>query len=129
MSAPITKDHPPPHPEDDPSHPIPSLATLDVVAIKKTGGATLSIVVASPLRSDPRSLNRLLDKIEGYLGHIRSPEFQAEAGAPNPSNTTITVVLHPGSAPEVYDLLERAKEWVLANNASLVIEALDVALH
>ena len=129
MSARITKHHPPPHPEDDPSHPIPSLATLDVVAIKKAGGANLSIVVASPLRSDARSLKRLLDKIEGYLGHILSPEFQAEAGVPHPSNTTITVVLHPGSAPEVYDLLKRSKEWVLANNASLVVEALDVALH
>src|SRR5690348_16563588 len=123
MSAPITKHSPPPHPEDDPGHPIPSLATLDVAAIKKSGGATLSVVIASPLRADPRSLNRLLNKVEGYLGYIQSPEFQAEAGAPTPSNTTIKVLLHPGSASEVYDLLERSKQWVLANNASLVIEA------
>jgi len=91
MSAPIIRHESPKHPADDPSHPIPSLAVLDVVTILKGGGADLSIIVASPLASDPYSLTRLLDKIEGYLQHILSTEFQAEAGAPSPDK-------HPSSS-------------------------------
>jgi hypothetical protein len=129
MSAPITQHQAPPHPDDDPDHPIPSLAVLDVVAILKGGGAELSVVVASPLAADQRSLTRLLDKIESYLRHIQSSEFQAEAGAPSSGNTTIKVLLHPDSAPETYDLLDRSRAWVLANNATLKVEQLDLAVH
>jgi len=129
MSVPITKHQIQPHPDDDPNHPIPSLAVLDVVTILKGGGADLSIVIASPLAADHRSLTRLLSKIEGYLRHIKSTAFQAEAGAPNSSNTTIKVVLHPDSAPEAYDLLNRSREWVLANNVSLKVEQFDLSVH
>ena len=129
MSAPVTRHEPAPHPDDDPDHPIPSLATLDVVTILSGGGADLFIVVASPLAADRRSLTRLQDEIEAYLRHILSPEFQADAGEPSPTNTTIRVKLHPHSAPEVYDFLERSRGWVSANRATLSIETLDVALH
>lgn len=129
MSAPIIKRDVPKHPDDDPDHPVPSLAVLDVAAISKTGGADLTIVIASPLAGDERSMRRLLDKIQGYLGHIQSPEFQDEAGAPNPGNTTITVLVHPDSSPEAFDLLERSGAWVLANQATLKIELLDLAVH
>jgi len=129
MSASLIRHEPPKHPADDPSHPIPSLAVLDVVSLLKGGGARLYIVIASPLAADAYSLARLLDKIEGYLQHIQSREFQVEAGASSPENTSIIVSLHPGSAPEVYELLERSKSWVLANHASLRVEHLDVAVH
>src|SRR5690606_8477963 len=126
MTAPITEHEVEPHPGNDPLHPIPYPKVLDVVAFKKSGGAELTIVVASPLAGDQRSLTRLLDKIEGYLVHMLSAEFQAEAGAPTPENTTITVTLHPNSASEVYELLERSKDWVRSNNATLIVEKLDV---
>ncbi|MDR7099280.1 hypothetical protein J2X04_001627 [Lysobacter niabensis] len=129
MSAPIIKHHAPKHPDDDPDHPIPSLAVLDVAAILKDGGADLTVVIASPLHSDERSLTRLLDKIQGYLGHIQSPEFRAEAGTPNPGNTTIKVLIHPDSCIEAFDLLDRSKDWVLANDATLKVERLDIAVH
>jgi hypothetical protein len=129
MSAPIIKHDAPNDPDDDPDHPIPSLAVLDVAAILKDGGADLTIVIASPLHSDERSLTRLLNKIQGYLGHIQSPEFQDEAGAPNPGNTTINVLIHPDSCMEAFDLLERSKDWVLASDATLKVEHLDVAIH
>lgn len=128
MNAPPIRHEPPSHPDDDPSHPIPSLAVLDVVTILKGGGADLFIVVASPLQADRRSLTRLRNKIEGYLQHIASHEFQAEAGVPSPGNTSIIVRLHPGSPSEAYDLLERSKSWVQANNVSLKVEPLDVTL-
>jgi hypothetical protein len=129
MSAPIIKHDAPKHPDDDPDHPIPSLAVLDVAAILKGGGADLTIVIASPLAADERSLTRLLDKIQGYLGHIQSPEFQEEAGTPNPGNTSIKVLIHPDSSSEAFDLLERSKDWVLANHATLKVELLDLAVH
>jgi hypothetical protein len=63
------------------------------------------------------------------LRHIQSREFRAEAGVPTTSNTTIKVVLHPDSAPEVYELLDRSRAWVKDNNASLKVEHLDVVVH
>ena len=129
MSAPITNHELIPHPDDDAAHPIPSLAVIDVSTILVGGGADLHIVVACPLTADRRSLVRLQNKIEAYIRHILSQEFQAEAGAPNPGNTTIKVDLHPDSAPEVYDFLVRSKSWVLANGATLKIEPLDPTVH
>ena len=125
MSAPITEDEIAPHPDNDPSHPIPYPKVIDVIAIKKSGGADLSIIVASPLQADPRSQTRLLDKIQGYLGHIISEQFRSEAGVPTPSNTTITVVLHPDSASVIHDLLANSRDWVQSNDASLVIQLLE----
>ncbi len=129
MTAPITKHDIEPHPDNDPSHPIPYPRVIDVAAIKKSGGANLRIIVASPLLGDPSSLTRLLDKIEGYLVHLLSVDFQSEAGLPTPDNTSITVALHPDSAAEVYDVLERSREWVRSNNATLVVENLDANVH
>jgi hypothetical protein len=129
MSALITEHEIEPHPDNDPSHPIPCPKVLDVVGISKEGGARLSIIVASPLLGDPYSQTRLLDKIEGYLVHISSAEFQTEAGLPTPENTTITVVLHPDSAPEIQDLLRRSEGWVRSNNATLAVEELRANVH
>lgn len=129
MTAPITKHEVAPHADDDPSHPTPYLGVLDVVTFIKHGGANLTIVAAGPLGADRRSLTRLLDKIEAYLGHMLTADFQSEAGAPTPANTIITVVLHPDSAPEVHDLLDRSKAWVRDNNATLVVENSSTVVH
>jgi hypothetical protein len=129
MATPIIKHEIEPHPDDDPSHPIPHPGVIDVVGYRKFGGARLSIIVASPLLGDAQSQTRLRDKIEAYLAHISSAAFQAKAGLPTPANTTIAVVLHPGSAPEIYDLLRHSEERVRSNNASLVVEALPAIAH
>lgn len=129
MSEPIIKHESIQHPDDDPGHPIPSLAALDVVTILKGGGADLFIIVAAPLAADRRSLTRLQDKIEAYLRHIQSAEFHAEVGAPTPNSTTIKVMLHPSSSPEASELLDRSRDWVLANQATLKVEQLDLAAH
>ncbi len=73
--------------EDDPAHPIPYVFSCDINAVKKSGGSDLSIVIASPLGSDARSLKRLLKKIEAYLNFVCSDEFRAESGAPTANNT------------------------------------------
>lgn len=124
MSAPVIDHEARPDPSDDPGHPIPSLAVLDVMTVKNGGGADLFIVVASPLMGDSYSQTRLLDKIQGYLGFIGSNEFESQAGSPDPANTTIIVKLHPDSAPEIHDLLDRSREWVLSGHASLGVQIL-----
>ena len=108
--------------DDDPQHPIPSLSGLDFVAQRRTGGADLGIVIATPLNADERSQRRLLDKIELYLRFISSAEFQAQFGTPDPSNTQVLVAIHAGSHPAIFDLLDRCQPWVTQNRAELVIE-------
>jgi hypothetical protein len=129
MPSPIISHERAPHSDDDPTHPIPWMRVLDVVGIRKGGGADLSIIIASPLAADVRSLTRLLDKIEGYLKHLRSPEFESEAGIATPDNTSIVVRIHPQSASEAFELLARSGDWVRSHNASLKIEPLDSARH
>jgi hypothetical protein len=124
MAAPIINHYPAPHPKDDESHPIPHLHVIDVAGYRD-GGADLSVVIASPLQGDAQSQTRLLDKIEGYLGHITTQEFRTDAGsAPTPENTTITVVIHPDSSPDIFALLDRCGDWVRSGNATLVVRRL-----
>ena len=126
MTAVVTNHDVPDDPRNDPNSPIPNLNVIDVAGYKKTGGADLSIIVASPLDGDPASQTRLLDKIQGYLSHIQSPEFLADAGvAPDPSNTTINVILHPDSSNVIRELLERCHAWTNEHGASLVVRDLE----
>jgi hypothetical protein len=109
---------------DDPSHPIPALNAVDIQTVKIGGGSDLVIIVASPLRSDERSLRRLLSKIENYLGFLSSPECQAKAGVATPENTSIVVRIHPDSDEAAFELIERCKPWAIDNNVLLKMERL-----
>ncbi len=125
MTAKVTEEEIAFDPENDQSHPIPFLKVIDVAGYKK-GGADLAIIVASPLDGNERSQKRLLDKIEGYLGHISSDTFIADAGvSPTPENTTITVHLHPGTSDVIRNLLFKCHEWVRTYNASLVVRDIE----
>jgi len=125
MSAPVVKHEIEPEREDDPDHPVPYLGVIDVAAYLKSGGAKLTIIVASPLEDDERSHKRLLDKIEGYLSYIASDQFLEHAHATaSPENTTITVALHPATAPSVFSLLARCHQWVESGRAKLVVRQL-----
>jgi len=110
---------------DDPEHPIPRLAVIDVHAVWKTGGSDLGLVIASPLRDDERSRQRLLRKIENYLNFVVSSEYAAEFGNPLPTNTAIVIKIHPDSDSEIVVILERLRGWVEGNGASLRVEPLD----
>jgi hypothetical protein len=125
MSTPVVNHEIPDDPRNDPDHPFPNLNVIDVSGYLKGGGADLSIIVASPLQADERSKTRLLDKIQGYLGHMQSDEFAADAGAPpSPDNTRITILLHPDSSGEILELLDRCRPWVLSHGATLVVRDL-----
>lgn len=106
---------------DDPEHPIPYLDRLDVWAVKEAGGATLAIIVATPLQDDRRSLERLMRKFDNYLGFINSAEFRERCGKPDPSNTEVEVVIHPASSTAAFALLDRCRPWVEEQHARLVV--------
>jgi len=125
MTAEVTESAIPHDPENDPDHPVPYLRVLDMVGYRADGGATLCIVVASPLDGSEHSQRRLLAKIQGYLAHISSEEFAADAGArPTPENTFIEVALHPKSSGLIRELLEKCHAWVASHNARLVVRDL-----
>jgi hypothetical protein len=111
-------------PLKDPGSPIPNLGVVDVNTVKVGGGSDLFIIVATPLQAEPYSLKRLLRKVEAYLEFIKSDVFIKESGFATPDNTRIVVKLHPDSAPVARTLLECNVQWVLNNDATLVIETL-----
>jgi hypothetical protein len=107
---------------DDVEHPIPFMNVIDVNTVKAGGGSDLFIVIAKPLRGDHRSLKRLLRKVEKYLEFLNSDMFRRESGAPTAANTKIIVKLHPDSDVAAFELLEKNKQWVINNNATLLID-------
>lgn len=124
MTASVTEHVIPDDPENDPDHPIPYLRVIDVAGYR-TGGAKLTIVIASPLDDSERSQTRLLDKIQGYLGHIASDDFIFDAGtSPTPENTIIEVLLHPDSSETIRGLLGECHDWVHSHNARPVVREL-----
>jgi hypothetical protein len=107
---------------DDEQHAIPYMYSLDVNVVRKGGGAALVIIIATPLKGDKRSQERLVRKIDNYLGYTKSAQFQAESGVATRENTQIVVNIHPGSDPEIFHILELCALWVQESNVSLKIE-------
>ncbi|MCC8361840.1 hypothetical protein LK996_01920 [Lysobacter sp. A6] len=111
----------------DEDHPIPDLDVVDINVVKKGGGSDLIIIIASPLQDDTRSLERLMKKIERYLGFAKSAEFCAQSGLSTIDNTKIIVYIHPDSSPVAFELLERCKPWTIENDVVLEVETNGVA--
>ena len=108
----------------DDGHPVPNLDVIDVYGKKKGGGATLGLVIASPISADARSIYRLFRKLNGYLNYISSSEYKDECGVPNPDTTQIVVNAHTALDQRVIDLLNSISPWVRQQQASLKIEYL-----
>jgi uncharacterized protein YtpQ (UPF0354 family) len=113
-------------PVDD-SHPIPNLEVIDVIGKKKDVGATLALVIATPILADPRSIYRLFRKLDAYLGYVASEAYREECGNPDPGNTRIEVNLHAGAAPEVKELLGSLSSWAEKRGASLRVVEIERA--
>jgi hypothetical protein len=109
---------------DDPSHPIPIVGACDIRAVRKTGGADLVVVVASPLQNDERSRRRVVQKVRNYLGYIASKDFVAEHGQPTSENTAIIFQVHPESDSGALAFLEECRPWISDNNANLLVKKL-----
>ncbi len=109
---------------DDVSHPIPQVDICDIHAVREGGGADLVIVIATPIKNDYRSRQRLMKKVENYLGYITSKAFAKEHGSPSRENTSIKVQIHPDSENEILVLLEQCRGWIEDNHARLEIKIL-----
>lgn len=108
-------------------HPIPSLNSLDIVTVKKQGGADLIVIIASPIDGGEFSQRRLLAKLETYFSFINSSAYQLQTSVkPTPENTKVIVKIHPQSSNAYIDLLERCKPWAIENNCSLDVEIFTV---
>jgi|GEM_PF-1623997 len=107
-----------PDPVDE-SHPIPNLEVIDVHALKAGGGSTLGVIIASPLRSDARSVYRLFKKLHGHVQYISSAEYAEECGSPDHAKTTIEVRSHPESDQRMVNMVHSLRDWVGTAKASL----------
>lgn len=108
---------------DLPDHPIPALNGLDILTVKKEGGADLIVIIAEPIDGSELSQNRLLTKLQNYFGFINSSAYQLQASVkPSPSNTKVIVKIHPKSSDTYIDLLSRCKPWATENNCSLEMQ-------
>lgn len=110
---------------DLPDHPIPTLNGLDIITIKKQGGADLIVVIASPIDESEFSQNRLIAKLQNYFGFINSSAYQLQASVkPTPENTSVIVKIHPKSSGVYVDLLSRCEPWAIENNCSIELHVL-----
>jgi hypothetical protein len=103
----------------DESHPIPNLQVIDVFAERKAGGTHLSITIASPLDTSPRSVFRLFRKIHGHLEEIASDEYSRKFGKPTPENTVIEVNFTAPAHPEIIELLNGSVDYIAGRGARL----------
>ena len=108
--------------EDNEDHPIPFVYRLDVVAKHPNNRANLAIIVASPMKANAEGHERLMSKLEAYMGFIHSEEYRSEFGEPDPKRTTITVRIHRESDSYYVDLLEKCRDWVRSSGATLEVE-------
>lgn len=105
----------------DEAHAIPNIDVIDVYAVKKTGGATLAIVIASLLDASPRSVFRLFRKLDGYLNFIGSDTFRKECGAPTLDNTEIDLRCHWHPHADLLAIIETIGGYVESRGARLTL--------
>jgi hypothetical protein len=109
----------------DASHPIPDLDALDMHVERRDGGDTLSIIIASPMQADARSVYRLFRKLDVYLRYLSSSDFVSKYGPPVPDKTEIAIHLHRMSDKRLVGLLHSREAWAADRGAKLsVIQAL-----
>lgn len=103
---------------EEEAHPIPNVELLDVHGVKKDGGSTMVIVIASPLQADPRSIYRLHRKLGGYLEFMKTEAYRSRCGE---GKTDIQIAIHRDSDPQVFELLEALPEYVERGGARLTV--------
>lgn len=110
---------------NDDSHPIPNLDVIDVYLTLKGGGASLGLVMATPLQADVRSMYRLFRKIDSYLQFIASPDHEDKCGKATPENTRIDIAMHKDTAPVMLEFIRSLDEWIATGGATLTVRMLD----
>jgi hypothetical protein len=93
---------------DDPTHPIPYVNNIDVIATTDKGGTYRGLVIAAPLECDARSLNRLRAKVVTYLEDARA---SAQEHRPQ-GKARFWVAIHPASDTKVFEVLETLRSTI-----------------
>jgi len=91
-------------PDQDLSHAIPRLDTLDTL-LETNVGARVGIVIATPLRDNPRDRARFERKLQVALAYFKSEAFQSRWGAPDPSHCALYIDIHSTSDGSIIDLV------------------------
>lgn len=107
-------------PLEDANHPIPRLDTLDTVVTTERG-AYVGIVIATPLRDDEASRERLRRKFELTLGYFHTPEYRKRCGPPMPDRSKMYVNIHAGSDSSMLQVVEHYVAQMLANGITPVL--------
>lgn len=95
------------------------LHLIDILAEAKTGEVVLVLVCNGFIDGHPETQTALLDKMEGYLKHTRSEEFQKEYSG-RPVILKVTFAEKPDQL--ILDLLYKCQAWTNDFEVSLEIE-------
>lgn len=103
------------------------LSKIDIIyALPKENCAVLVLISVGYVNGDPQTQTDLLDKLEGYLKHIQSPEFKTEY-----PQQKIYIDIKFETKPDVLitDLLYKCASWCEENGATLRIMIADKYVH
>lgn len=95
------------------------LHLIDIMAEKKTGEVLLGLVCNGFIDGKPETQTALLDKMEGYLAHTQSDEFQTEY-----HGRTVILRVFFNEKPDqlILDLLYKCIDWTSDFGVTLEIE-------
>ena len=103
------------------------LSKVDVIyALPKENSAVLVLLSVGHINGDPQTQTDLLDKLEGYLKHIQSPEFKKEYPQ---KKVYIDVKFEEKPDVLIIDLLYKCVSWCEENGASLRVMIEDKYIH
>ena len=97
------------------------LDCIDLMGKRKDGGAELYIVPTGAMDDSPETQESLLDKIERYLGYIKSGEFLEEFGNIDTGKIRIILKLSEEPLPMIKMLCQKIAPWVEDNGARFQI--------
>jgi hypothetical protein len=111
--------------QDDESHAIAHLGTIDVLQKGSGGVLAYGIVAATPLRNDERTRKRLLKKMENYLLDYFSVRERRGMEVSKMPRAHIFVKIPLDSDAGIFDFLGSCRPWLDDNHADLHVSGKD----
>lgn len=101
---------------------IANVDSIDIIGVRKDGGLDLVIVSAGQLEPTQQTQTLLLDKLERYMGYLKSSECRSEHPDANADNTSIILRLDEEPGELFWQLFEGIGPWVEDNGAVFRVE-------
>ena len=111
--------------QDDESHPVAHLATIDVRQNCSGGIIAYGIAATTPLRDDERTRKRILKKMENYLRDYLSEAEGRGTDVSKLPRAHIFVKIPFDSDAGIFDFLDRCRPWLDDNHADLHVRGKD----